>query len=669
MLDYIVLNKGEIDIAETKLESLSEIFNQKFFRIPDYQRGYAWKEEQLEDFWEDLNNLKENKYHYTGLITVEKIIKDDIQNQEIWTDDLWMFEKGFKAYYVIDGQQRLTTIIILIKTILDKFEDDESINFTEKMDLIKKYMYQESGNYKSFIFGYEKDNPSDEYFKTKILDQESLSSDRVPEHTLYTWNLKNARDFFEKKIGSLSKTDLEKLFKKIVNHLRFNFYEIDDELDVFITFEVMNNRGKQLSKLELLKNRLIYLTTLLDEDSENRDKERLRKDINEAWKTIYEYLGKNKDNPIDDDEFLKNHWIMYFKYNRSESQVYAKVLLNEYFIAKNLLGENPDVTIGFDEIKTYVDSISKSAKKWFYLNNPSYSDYNDEIKEWLEKLNRLGFGAFSPLIMAAMVKDVDDGKFLRLLQAAERFIFLVFRLTRRPSNTRDSHFYRKANEFYSTVSMDLEDIINDIYEETVGSEEGWFDIKKFFDYVDDQYKKEEGFYSWNGLRYFLYEHELYLQRRANGSSKIDWIDIKRRKKEDTIEHIYPQDASKQCWKQLFDKFNDKKEYLLHSLGNLLLISRSKNSQLLNECFEFKKKHQDSNGNDIGFFNGTYSEIDVAQYRDWTPEEILDRGIKMIRFIEERWGIEIGDDERKTELLKLQFLKEQLTSNLSQTIPP
>lgn len=658
-------------MAETKLESFSEIFNQKFFRIPDYQRGYAWKEEQLEDFWEDLQNLKENKYHYTGLITAEKVGKENIQNQEIWTDDLWMFEKGFRAYYVIDGQQRLTTIIILIKTILDKFEDNESINFTEKLDLIKKYLYQESGNYKTFIFGYEKDNPSDEYFKTKILDQESLSSDRVPEYTLYTWNLKNARDFFENKIGSMSKNDLEELFKKVVNHLRFNFYEIDDELDVFITFEVMNNRGKQLSKLELLKNRLIYLTTLLDEDSENRDKERLRKDINEAWKTIYEFLGKNKDNPIDDDEFLKNHWIMYFKYNRSESQVYAKVLLNEYFIAKNLLGENPEATIGFDEIKTYVDSISKGVKKWFYLNNPSYSDYNDEIKEWLEKLNRLGFGAFSPLIMAAMVKEIDNDKFLKLLQVAERFIFLVFRLTRRPSNTRDSHFYRKANEFYITDSMDLEDIINDIEGETIGTqeEEGWFDIKKFFDYIDDQYKKGEGFYSWSGLRYFLYEYELYLQNRTRGSSKIDWIDIKRRKKEDTIEHIYPQEANKQCWKQIFNDFKDKNEILLHSLGNLLLISRSKNSQLLNECFEFKKKHQDSSGNDIGYFNGTYSEIEVAQYDDWVPQEIIDRGIKMLRFIKERWGIEIGNDERKTELLKLQFLKEQQTPSLSQTKHP
>ncbi|MBN1860318.1 MAG: DUF262 domain-containing protein [Candidatus Thermoplasmatota archaeon] len=653
-------------MAETKLESLSEIFNQKLFRIPDYQRGYAWKDEHLEDFWEDIQNIKESRYHYTGLLTVEKIKLEDIKGQDIWKDDLWMIEKGYNAYYVIDGQQRLTTIIILIKTILDKFQDSESINFTPKADLVKKYLFQEYSRYKSFLFGYEKDNPSDEYFKTKILDQVSLSSDRVPIHTLYTWNLNEAKEFFKRKLDPMSKEDAEKVFKKVVNSLRFNFYEIDNELDVFITFEVMNNRGKELSKLELLKNRLIYLSTLLDDEIADSDKIRLRKDINEAWKTIYEFLGKNKDTPIDDDDFLRNHWIMFFEYSRSESQIYAKYLLNKYFTAKNVLGENPELEIGFDEIKTYVESISESVKKWFYIFNPSFpdSDYNEEIKEQLEKLNRLGFGAFSPLIMAAMIRRVDNDKLLKLLKAAERFIFLAFNLSRRPSNTRDSHFYRKANEFFSNSHMDLNEIISDIEEETVGSsvEEGWFDIKRYFDYIDEMFKKEEGYYSWNGLRYFLYEYELYLKNKASGSLKVDWDDIKKRKREDTIEHIYPRDASKECWKKIFNEYESNNGFLLHSLGNLLLLSRSKNSQLQNECFDFKKKHIDSGDHEIGYYNGSYNEIEVAQFEKWSPEEILIRGINMLKFMEKRWGIEIGDDLKKAELLKLDFLvKKEITS--------
>ena len=109
-----------------------------------------------------------------------------------------------------------------------------------------------------------------------------------------------AKNYFAEKLKMLNKEDKEEIFDKAVNRLKFNYYEIDDSLDVYVTFETMNNRGKDLSHLELLKNRLIYLTTLLREDDETKG--RLRRDINETWKTIYEYLGKIK----------RTHWTMMF---------------------------------------------------------------------------------------------------------------------------------------------------------------------------------------------------------------------------------------------------------------------------------------------------------------------------------------------------------------------
>jgi len=291
-------------MADSKLISLQKIFTENIFRIPDFQRGYSWGQDQLEDFWDDLMNLKSGAVHYTGLLTVEPIKKDSIISNERWHDDLWLIESGNKAYYIIDGQQRITTSIILINEILKTVDPKSELNFKPVEYWKDKYLYQTYQNqYVSFMFGYEKDNPSDEYFRTKILNQESSTADKVPERTLYTQNLHFAKEFFFNKLKVLSKEDIEEIFKKITLHFRFNFYEIDDELDVYVTFETMNNRGKPLSSLELLKNRLIYLTTVLNVDDQL--KSRLRKDINEAWKTIYEFLGKNKDNVLDDDEFLK----------------------------------------------------------------------------------------------------------------------------------------------------------------------------------------------------------------------------------------------------------------------------------------------------------------------------------------------------------------------------
>ena len=81
---------------------------------------------------------------------------------------------------------------------------------------------------------------------------------------------------------------IEAIFRKITLQLMFNIHEIEDDYDVFVAFETMNNRGKKLTNLELLKNRLIYLTTLYDTDKlDAMDKAELRKQINDAWKEVY----------------------------------------------------------------------------------------------------------------------------------------------------------------------------------------------------------------------------------------------------------------------------------------------------------------------------------------------------------------------------------------------
>lgn len=633
-------------MSDTKLMSLSEIFNNRIFRIPDFQRGYSWGEDQLEDFWDDIQNLGENRIHYIGLLTVEPIKESEVKNVEKWEDDLWLFKKGMTAYYVIDGQQRLTTLIILLHEILRTFNDDEGINFGEKSEWIDRFLYRSfNQRYKSFVFGYEKDNPSDEYFKTKILEQASSAANKYPE-TLYTANLMYAKEYFADKLKNLSKEEKETIFDKAINRLKFNYYEIDDSLDVYVTFETMNNRGKDLSHLELLKNRLIYLSTMMPEDDDTKN--RLRKDINETWKTIYEYLGKNMDNPLDDDYFLFNHWIMYFTYNRKESNSYAKYLLKEKFTSTNVLSGK----ISLDDIKDYIDSLQKCVEQWFYIFNIQFSNYSARIKEYVQKLERVGWGAFPPMIMAVFTKETNEDLIYDFLVACERFNFLVFKVSHRSANTQNNEIYRKVHEYY-VGNLDIGNITDQIYWLTDGADEnyyyGWFDLERFKSHIKELFSsknKKEGFYAWSGLRYFLYEYELELQNNANGNEKVSWEDFNERKKEDTIEHIYPQTPDDPYWKQHFGfRKNENQHYnYLNSLGNLLLLSRSKNSSLQNYDFDTKKHLTDKNknGKDTGYYNGSYSEIEVAQQKEWTPDAIKERGLLMLKFMEERWDFKFED---------------------------
>ena len=158
--------------------------------------------------------------------------------------------------------------------------------------------------------------------------------------TYYTKNLKYAKTFFAENISATYKVEglpgLEKLYRKLTLFFMFNLHEIQDDYDVFVAFETMNNRGKKLTNLELLKNRLIYLTTLFDEtrlDEINR--EQLRKNINNAWKEVYYQLGRNQNSALSDDDFLRAHWITYFRYSRKRGDDYIHFLLNK-FSAKSI---------------------------------------------------------------------------------------------------------------------------------------------------------------------------------------------------------------------------------------------------------------------------------------------------------------------------------------------
>ena len=294
---------------QSELKSLSKIFSECVFRIPDYQRGYSWEQKHLKDFWNDIQQLPNAKNHYTGVLTLEPVKAEDYRR---WDDDIWIIDsKHYAPLYVVDGQQRLTTAVVLLQVILEAVNDSDTLNYTSKADIRKKYIFEskDSGISRSYIFGYEKDNPSYEYLKQSVFGEQS-ENHSVPEPTIYTKNLEAAKVYFKECLKTMSVGEIEVVFTKLTQHLHFNIFYIEPDLDVFVTFETMNNRGKPLSHLELLKNRLIYLSTRFE--AEKSEREQLRKNVNESWKTIYHYLGRTNKGRLSDDTFLLTHFLCYF---------------------------------------------------------------------------------------------------------------------------------------------------------------------------------------------------------------------------------------------------------------------------------------------------------------------------------------------------------------------
>jgi len=98
-------------------KSLDSLFKEKLFRIPDYQRGYAWQPEQLKAFWEDLMNLPDGRRHYTGVLTLKQVPSKEVKKDD---EEYFLVEDhSYDLYHVVDGQQRLTTFVIFLQAFIE----------------------------------------------------------------------------------------------------------------------------------------------------------------------------------------------------------------------------------------------------------------------------------------------------------------------------------------------------------------------------------------------------------------------------------------------------------------------------------------------------------------------------------------------------------------------
>lgn len=681
-----------------ELQSVSQLFQNRLFRIPDYQRGYAWKREQLVDFWDDLMNLQVDRYHYTGLLSLKSVPRTETKG---WVNDSWLLESGFRPCHVVDGQQRLTTIAILLNEIVSfvknlevnagKQHDQIVIGYEALKDIRAKYISRQrppQNLITSYLFGYETDNPSADYLQYKIFNEPFAGT---VDETYYTKNLKFAKEFFADCLQQLyidrGVPGIEDTYRKLTLKLMFNIHEIEDDYDVFVAFETMNNRGKKLTNLELLKNRLIYLTTLFDDAKlDAEDRAALRRKINDAWKEIYYQLGRNQHAPLSDDEFLRAHWIMYFQYSRDRGDDYIKFLLTK-FSAKNIfvnlapaVHDDASAVLGDDiaeaddaepvsaettraslgglapfEIAAYVDSLKEMARYWYCTFFPEAGhDLTYEEKEWLDKLNRIGLGYFRPLVAAALAPSAKarTADRISLFKAVERFIFITFRMGSFQSSYQSSDYYRRAKDVYAGA-VTLGEVVDDL--QKIATQDTDYAISNFINRMDKRFVSGEGFYGWRDLRYLLYEYE-YGKAVGYHLQKVDWNLFTRVEKDRvTIEHILPQTPSKWYWRNQFRQFSETEiKVLSGSLGNLLPLSQSINSSLQNDSFQNKKV---STAGRRGYENGSHSEIEVAHEPEWDAKRILDRGLRLLRFMEARWNIAFKDEEQMVDLLHVRFVKD------------
>ncbi|MGL2465173.1 DUF262 domain-containing protein [Helicobacter pylori] len=605
-----------------ELLDLDGVIEKGVFEIPSYQRGYAWQKEQLEDFWNDLEHVSKlgDKFHYMHSLTLR-----GLENE---------FEDS--AFEIIDGQQRLATSLILLGLLAKITQNKDPKYSLINLEPILSYKYYGLSEAFRAITEEEKDL---EAFKTSF----------------YAKNLIKAYEFFQEKISDTPVGTLEKMFDALIKKMLFSVVELNDNrIDPFSSFETINNRGKDLSTLELFKNRLHFVAHKI---CDGKKLEKLQNEINDTYTRIYYDLRHFKDDHL--EGFLK-HFVAYYY---GENSKFKERLLNTAFDAHKKYTHNTPFSDEYDKIDELLFYLSYSSKVWYFLHTPDEKSialiFDDNRKLEMEitpkmrglldkmrRLNALNDNAFLPLLLSLLTiqlvgrsaneqsyttKELED-----LLEYLERFGFLVYGVAGK--NTAKNEWIESAFEAFKEYKLRGDRIT---IEDFPTLEKNFFKgehsgLKLLENNIN--FNNAKKWYEWNkALNYLLYEYELYHnpETTLNFDSSIE-----------SIEHILPQNPDQGYSAK--EKNWAKNPHVVHALGNSLLIPKNANSSLSNKPFEEKRKQ---------YLKGSYSEKKVAKNASFGVAQIKERSEKLLDFLIARYRIAELVGESAIKAFKNALLKD------------
>ena len=292
-------------MKKNQVVRLSAVVSGRLLEIPDYQRPYSWDSKQLSDLWEDLDLLGKSGTHYAGTLVLRRCL--DAAGQPEQSMD--RAGEVLEHYEVVDGQQRLTTCLILLDRLRRQFDVLATAGDPDAAEIASGLRSRYGVVNVSGVFvprlalGAELNT----YWKDHVLGDETYVGPRL---LAGERRLRDAAAFFDQKIRGL-RTDgtaeefvqrLLDLQRRVTSGLGFLLYEVHDLAEVGVIFETLNERGRPLTQLEKAKNYLLYLARRIP-DSRS---EELAMRINDSWASIFRNLSGEDDA---DDQLLRSHWL------------------------------------------------------------------------------------------------------------------------------------------------------------------------------------------------------------------------------------------------------------------------------------------------------------------------------------------------------------------------
>ena len=519
---------------------LDELLDKRLFRIPRYQRAYSWKSKQRSDMFNDIRQLhdKHDKHDKSdGVHFMATVVGLCYDTRQIGTTKYQFID-------VVDGQQRLTTLVLLLKTIeckiksllkdvdwrerTPKEKQEEAkrerkelanllVNPTDKTQVLIQTNHDSSQYFANYLIEGQLP-PTLEEVKT-LADKEMLSAIRDCQRFVDKWD------------------DLFELLSIIKNQLYFIFHEITDEASVYTVFEVLNNRGLYVSWLDRFKSKLMAVVFENDAGNSKEHIERLHR----IWGEIYEAVGLREGLDTEALRFAATLRGAPVGEPLSEEKAVNRLMYE--------VGTNAAKTV---EISNWVLKVTKAVKR-------VYDDFSPS-KEVVINIIQVRILA-TAIFLRRLPVEVE----YKLLNQWEKTSFRIFGLSRAfglyriTAKAVRGDYLRLAHQITNNIELSVDEMLQRV--KKLGSLYGFNSISDSDCYTD-----------WaNELRYLLYRYEQYLaESQGNLFSHTEWNSIWKEVAVNSIEHIYPQSKA------------DQIEIDVHRIGNLLLLPPRINSGLSNK---------------------------------------------------------------------------------------
>ncbi|MBM3206629.1 MAG: DUF262 domain-containing protein [Candidatus Staskawiczbacteria bacterium] len=524
--------------------------------IPIYQRTYSWKIKECEQLWKDIIKAGKDENisgHFVGsIVYVEKGIYQ---------------VSALPRLLVIDGQQRLTTLSLLVLALCNHIKKNNIQTDINPEKLLGYYLLnaQEDGEEKYKLILTQTDKTS--YIKLlDNLDHSDKDSLRIKENY----------QFFKEKIAS---EDLSTLYKGISKLIIIDV-SLDREKDnPQLIFESLNSTGLELTQADLVRNYILM-------GLENQRQKDLYQNY---WYPMEKSFGHSENTGLF-DRFMRD---------------YLTIKLGRIPTIKEIYTEFKQYSQKFKDINELVKDVFEYSK--YFVNVALDKEPDNEIKEAFLDINELKVDVSYPFILS-IYKDyvnekISKDELIKILKLIESYVFrrAICGVQTNSLNKTFSTLYKQIDQENYLESTQALIVLQDSY-------------RRLPD--DDEFKRElviKDTYNFRNRNYIL--------RKLENFERKEKVDVESY----TIEHIMPQNPnlSEEWKKELGEKWKEIQKAYLHTIGNLTLTGY--NSEYQDKPFKEKRDLKDKNGLPIGFKDSPIRlNRLLATLENWNEEKIKER---------------------------------------------